>query len=314
MRLVAGIVLSVVGLAMIVSGFVSPSLAPLRFTGATVLILGLAGIGVSFVKPPNLDEPPATSLSLGARLTGIFFEPSTVFQSLRVHPRWVSAVLLAGLAVGTYQFVFAQRITPDAIANTISSKTIETTESFTQQPLPPETKAAMREQQLQAFKSPAGRAAQFINAFSLTALAVFVFGGLYLLLSLAFGGKMNYWQGVAITAYAGLPVVLASTLLNLIVLFIKPVDDISPVKGLNGVATTDLGSLLINPAEHPVLFTMLGVIGLFGLYGLWLTATGLKNGSTKLSSGAAWGIALTFFIIGALFKIGAAALFPSFVS
>ena len=314
MKLIAGIMLLVLGVALVVSSFVSPSLAPLRAPGGALIFLGLAGVGLSFVKPPNLDEPPATSMSLAGRLTGIFFEPSTVFQSLRVHPRWVAAVLVTGLAVGVYQFEFVQRVTPEVIAKTMSDKTIETAESFTQQPLPAEQKTLMREQQLASFKSPAGRAAQFLNAFAFTAIAALIFGGLYTLLTLAFGGKMNFWQGVAVAAHAGLPVALISSLLNLIVLFIKPLDDISPVKGLNGLATTDLGSLLINPAAHPVLYTALGAVGIFGLYSLWLTATGLKNGGTKVSNGAAWGIALTLFIIGALLKIGLAALFPSFIS
>jgi hypothetical protein len=313
MQLVAGIALAVIGLGLLIASFATPALGPLRSSGGGALFLGLVGIGLSFVKPPNLDEPVAP-MPFGARLAGMFFEPSKVFQNLRVHPRWVLAVALGAAAFGVYQFEFVRRVTPEVIAQTMTDKTAETTESFTQQPMPAEQKAKMRDDQLQAFKSPAGRAAQFANVFIFSALFTFLFGALYLLLSLAFGGKLNYWQGVAVAAHAGLPVALLSSLLNLIVLFIKPLDDISPIRGLNGLATTDLGSLLINPAERPVIFTLLSVLGIFSLYGLWLTATGLKNAGTKVSGASAWGVALTLFILGALLRIVAAALFPSFVS
>jgi hypothetical protein len=315
MRLVVGIVILVIGLVLLVGGISSPPLRPLIGTGVGFAVIGLACAALGyFVKPPDLDAGDTQPMSFPARLANIFFEPARVFQNLRFYPRWLDAMLVISLAMGIYGFAFVSRMTPEVIANTITERTVQTTEGFTQQPLPAEAKNQIREDQLKSFKSPAGRASQFLGAFTINGIMALLCAALFTVLALAFGGKINFWQSMAVTAYSWLPVEIIRAIVNLITLLIKPVDDISPVRGLNGLATTDLGSLLINPAESPVIFTFLGLFGLFSLYQLWLQATGLKNGATKLSGGAAWGIALTLFIVIGVCKLIAAKLFSGFVA
>lgn len=314
MRLVVGIVILVIGIALLAGGIAVPALKPLLATGVGFIVVGLALTGLSFVKLPDLDAGDARPMSFWERLTSIFFEPSTVFQNLRLYPRWLDALLVVCLVMGIYGTVFIKRMTPDVIAQALTEKSVQAAESFTQQPLPKEAKDGMREGQLQSFKTPAGQASQVLGNFTLNSILALLCGAVFTLLALAFGGKMNYWQGVAVVVYSWLPVEIVKSVVNLITLFIKPIEDISPIRGLGGVATTDLGSLLINPAESPALFTLLGLFGVFGLYQLWLYATGLKNSATKLSGGAAWGIALTVFIIIGLCKIIFAKMLPGFVA
>ena len=314
MRLVVGIVILVIGIALLAGGIAVPALKPLLATGVGFIVVGLALTGLSFVKLPDLDAGDARPMSFWERLTSIFFEPSTVFQNLRLYPRWLDALLVVCLVMGIYGTVFIKRMTPDVIAQALTEKSAQAAESFTQQPLTKEVKDGMREGQLQSFKTPAGQVSQVLGNFTLNSILALLCGAVFTLLALAFGGKMNYWQGVAVVVYSWLPVEIVKSVVNLITLFIKPIEDISPIRGLGGVATTDLGSLLINPAESPALFTLLGLFGVFGLYQLWLYATGLKNSATKLSGGAAWGIALTVFIIIGLCKIIFAKMLPGFVA
>ena len=54
--------------------------------------------------------------------------------------------------------------------------------------------------------------------------------------------------------------------------------------------------------------TLLGSFDLFTFYGLFLAATGLRKVG-RLSSGAAWGVALGLWLVWLLVKIGWAAAF-----
>ena len=106
---------------------------------------------------------------------------------------------------------------------------------------------------------------------------------------------------------------LLQNLISLIILFVKSPDDIDPIKGQRGLAHADLG-LLFTPPEHPYLYVLGSTIGLFTIYSLWLTATGLHNAGEKVSKGTAWFVAIALWFLGMLLALGAAALFPAFVT
>jgi hypothetical protein len=59
---------------------------------------------------------------------------------------------------------------------------------------------------------------------------------------------------------------------------------------------------------------MASFIGLTSFYGLWLRATGLHNGATRVSKGAAWGVAITLWVLLLLLASIFTALFPGFIS
>ncbi|HEV7394926.1 MAG TPA: hypothetical protein VGN86_00330, partial [Pyrinomonadaceae bacterium] len=72
--------------------------------------------------------------------------------------------------------------------------------------------------------------------------------------------------------------------------------------------------VLLSPKDHPVLFVTATSIGLLSFYKLWLVAKGLKEAGTKVSSTAAWSVAITIWVIGLLLVVSITALFPSFIS
>jgi hypothetical protein len=124
---------------------------------------------------------------------------------------------------------------------------------------------------------------------------------------------MDYWQALSVAAYALLPPLVIQYLLSTVLLYIKPVDQLDPIKDQQGLVRADLG-LLFTPAEHPTLYVIASFIGILALYRLWLTATGLRETGARLSNGTAWAIALTLGGLYLLFAVTLAAIFPTFVS
>jgi hypothetical protein len=128
-----------------------------------------------------------------------------------------------------------------------------------------------------------------------------------------FGGRINFWQSLAVIFWAWLPVVVIQKILGLVILYLKSPDDLHPIRNQDTTLQDNL-SLLVSGADHPVLFVLLSFIGLTWFYYLWLRAKGLHYGGTKVSSGAGWGVSILLYILVMLFAVGATALFPSFVS
>jgi hypothetical protein len=276
-------------------------------TGLALAFWGALMFGLSFVRLPKAapDAPPP--MSAIEKLTGIFYEPSRVFQNLKAHPRWLAPFLVISILTIAYAAAFTQRLTPERIVSYTADKMAET--PF----IPPEAVERAREEGLDQAKDPVQRVGTAIKSF----VGVFAFmaflATLYLLGVLVFGGRINFWQAFAALMYASLPIVVIQKVISLILLYIKSPDDIHPIMGQETLVQDNLG-ILFTPAEHPVLFVTASAIGLLSFYGLWLKATGLRHAGQRVSKAAAWGTAVTFWVLGLLFIVIITALFPSFIS
>lgn len=275
--------------------------------GAALAFLGLALFGLSFIPVAATTEDPPAPMSFPAKLANIFFEPSSVFRNLRAHPRWLAALILTSLLAFAYSTVFVQRLTPERIVSFTTDKVAE------QFGMPPEQVARMKEQQIADAKAPGKIAGNAVTTFVGAFVLYCIFAGLYMLLVLLFGGRLGFWQALSVAVWAALPAAVIGRVLSLILLFLKDPDDIHPVLGQGGLVTDNLGAL-VKPGEHPVLFGLLSAFGVLAFYHLWLTATGLRNASERLSKGSAWTIALLLWGIGLLFAVASSALFGSFIS
>jgi Yip1 domain len=298
---VAGLAICVGGIAKLVPGGIG--------TGAAVAAFGIALFGVSFIPLPVIDdaEPPMSAMQ---KLTGIFFEPSRVFRNLRAHPHWLAAYLLVVVLSAIYTFAFTQRVTPERIVNHTMDKLSELGPPFAP---PPERLEAMRAQQIEDAKNPIQRAGTVAKVFVGAFIVTGIMAALYLLGVLAFGGRINFWQALSVLFYAAVPIVVIQKVLGLVLLYIKAPEDIHPILGQETLVQDNLGVLVL-PANHPVIFVLASAIGILSFYGLWLKATGLRNGSTKVSKGVAWGVAVTMWVLGLLLITGVTALFPNFIS
>ncbi len=297
---VVGLIVLVMGIAKIVPGGVGTGIA---FACGGILLFALSFIRLP--QPTGASEPPISAMG---KLAGIFYEPTRVFKNLRAHPRWFAAFLVIVLINIVYTNAFVRRLTPERIVG----YTMDKLEESPIKP-PPDRMEEARENALQQAKQPIQRAQSALKTF----IGIFVLGafvsGIYLLAVMTFGGKINYWQALAVYFYASLPVILIQKLVSLVILYVKAPEDIHPILGQETLLQDNLG-VLFNPAEHPVLFVGATVIGVLSFYGLWLRAKGLQNGGEKVSSTAAWGAALTVWILWLVFGLILTALFPSFIS
>ncbi|HEY2973711.1 MAG TPA: YIP1 family protein [Pyrinomonadaceae bacterium] len=296
---VVGLVVFIVGIAKILPGGI--------VTGLVLACWGILLFAFSFIRPPQITgvEPPMSALQ---KITGIFYEPSRVFSNLRVHPYWLTAFLVVGILNVVYTAAFVQRLTPERLVE-------YTMDRLAQSPIkpPPEQMERMKEEGLRQAKQPIQRIQTAVKSL----VGIFFLGSLvaalYLLGIMMFGGRINFWQALAVYFYATLPVVVIQKLVSLLILYIKSPEDIHPILGQESLLQDNLG-VLFDPAEHPVLFVAASVIGVLSFYGLWLRAKGLQYGGEKVSSTAAWGAALMVWILWVIFGLTIAAIFPSFFS
>ena len=275
--------------------------------GFALLFLAAALFGLSFIRQPPAEDA-AAPMPFFEKLANIFFEPSSVFRNLRAHPNWFGALLITALLSFAYSVAFTQRLTPERIVNFTTDKVAE---QFTS--IPPEQIAQMKAQGIADAKSPGkvagGAVTTFVGGFVLAC----VVAGLYLLLVLLFGGRIGFWPALATAVWAALPVTLVGRLLSLALLYVKDPDDIHPVRGASGLVTDNLG-VLVNASEHPVLFVVLSFLGVLSFYHLWLTATGLRHASDRLSKGSAWTIAIILWLITLVLATAFTALFSGFIT
>ncbi len=302
----AGVALVVLGIIVLIGG-IAGFIPGGTGTGAAVCALGVLFFGLSFARLPSVPDPPPPMSTVG-RLTGIFFEPTNVFRNLRAHPHWLAAILIMGCLNAAYVTAFYHRLTPERIINFTMDKLEES-------PIkpPPEAMAQARQQGVEQEKSTAYQVGKVVKTIVGVFFGVAFIAALFLLGVLAFGGRMHFWQAYAVTAFAAFPVLVVQRVISFIILFVKSPDDIHPLIGQETLVTDNLG-ILFKAAEHPVLYVTASAIGILSFYRLWLTAKGLHEGGYKVSSSAGWGVAITLWVLGLLFGMGIAAIFPSFLS
>ncbi|HET9527146.1 MAG TPA: YIP1 family protein [Pyrinomonadaceae bacterium] len=296
----------VIGLAILV-GTIAGLIPRGWATAVSFCFLGILLFGLSFIRLPSVP-PKEEPLSLLQKVTGIFFEPSRVFRNLREHPRWIGAFLIIAVLSAAYSFAFIQRITPERIADH-SKQQMEAFGNL----VPPEAREAQAAEQLDAMKNPVRRAASILNVFTVLFVLLTIVAVLSLLGVLVFGGRINFWQSLAVTFYVALPVTIITKVLGLIILYLKEPEDLHPVLNRDTTLQDNL-SILFSAADHPVLFVMASFIGLTSFYGLWLRAKGLHLGATKASSGAGWGVSIGLWLLGFFLLSMVAFLAPSFFS
>lgn len=301
----AGVALVVLGIIVVIVGIVGMITGGIG-TGLSLCALGVLLFALSFARLPNVPDAPAPMSAL-ERIGGIFYEPTNVFRNLRAHPHWLGAILIIGILNAAYVTVFVRRLTPDRIVNFTMDKLEES-------PIkpPPERMGAVRQQALDEAKSPSFQAGAVVRRIAGTFFFMSFVAAIYLLGVMAFGGRMHFWQALSAAVFAALPVVVIQKAISFIILFVKSPDDIHPLIGQESLVYDNLG-LLFSSKDHPVLYVAATAIGILSFYKLWLTAKGLHLTAYKASSSAGWGVAITLWVIGLLFGLAIAAIFPSFL-
>jgi hypothetical protein len=96
-------------------------------------------------------------------------------------------------------------------------------------------------------------------------------------------------------------------LANFIVLFIKPVDDIDLSGSQQGLVSAN-PTMFLDLKATPALNALVSAIDLFAIWGIVLAAIGLAKVG-RISSGAAWAVALTISLFFIAIRVAIAAVF-----
>lgn len=295
---VIGLILLIGGIAKFLPGGIVPGVAFIIWAGILV--------GFSFIPLPQVDSTEEP-LSTAQTLTGVFFEPSRVFRNLRVHPRWAAAFIIIVVLSALYSVAFVRRVTPERIVNFTTERLAES--GF----MTPQMVEQQRQIQLEEAKNPINQALQPLSAIFVIFLKYAALAGLVLLGVLAFGGRMNYWQAFAAVLYAVLPWTIIQKVLSIGLLYLKSPDDIHPIINQETLVQDNL-SILVSPAEHPVLFVLLSVVGVLWIYWMWLMAKGIQLTGTKVSKSAGWGVTITLTVLMLIAGVAMAAAFSSWMA
>lgn len=258
-----------------------------------------------FQPPPPPEFPPGAveqqiepQMSVGQTLTGIFFEPTRTFESLRARARFLVALIISIVAIMAFTVLFLQRVGYERI----------TREAIENSPRAADLSPEQREQQIQMQTKPVFKVIGYVAPVIGIAVFFAAGAGLYLLGAMLMGGKLGYKQALAVWTYSSLPPIILSMLINIILLFIKSEDSYDIVQASRtGLVQANL-SFLVDGKTSPALFSILSSFDVFQFYGMFLAALGLRIVG-KLSSGGAWGIVITLWLVGVVLKIGGSILF-----
>jgi hypothetical protein len=250
--------------------------------------------------PPSSPEPPPaeSTMSTMETTTGIFFEPTRVFQALRNRPRFLIATIICTVFYMAFQITFMQKVGYERVMR----------EAVENGPRADQMTPEQKEAAIQMQSGPIVKAISFASAPLIFAIIFAGGAALYLLGSMLMAKQITYKQAIAVWAYSSLPPIVLSMVVNLVLIFLKSPDDYDIVSASRrGLVRANL-SFLSDAKAAPILFTVLGSLDVFAFYGMFLAALGLRKVG-KMSSGSAWGVVLGIWIFGLVVRIALAGLF-----
>lgn len=241
--------------------------------------------GISSLNPQ--PEPPGEpTMSTVETLTSIFFEPGRVFEALRARPRFLVAGIIIIILTIAVTLILFQKVDFAAFMN----------EKLANSPNGAQMSPEQREMSI--------RVGKIIGEVSPPIVVMIMFAAgaaLYLLGVMAMGKSITYKQALAVWVYSDFPPAVITTILSIVIMFIKPGDSIDLSRPGGGLLVTN-PSVLLGPGASPVMLTVLASLDIVRFYGLFLAAQGLRK-VARLSSGAAWAIVLVIWVLGIIFRI-----------
>ncbi|HEX8174527.1 MAG TPA: Yip1 family protein [Pyrinomonadaceae bacterium] len=241
--------------------------------------------------PPQAEKLEGPQLSTAETLSGIFFDPARVFESFRPRPRFLVAAIIITVLTLIFTISFFQRVGYENIMRSAVENNPQADQMSDEQ----------KERMLDIYRNPFMKAITYVSPIFNMAIFFAAGAGLYLLGVMAMGKSTTYSRSLAVWTYSTLPPFLLAMLANFVLLFLKSPEDLDITQLGRGLVHANL-SFLVNSKANPVLSTLLGAFDVFKFYGLFLGSLGLQK-VAKLSSGAAWAVVLTIWLVGAVVAI-----------
>src|SRR5262245_56354661 len=228
-------------------------------------------------KTENAETPPAPQ-NFFSRLIGVYFSPGETFAGMASAPRALAPIIaltLLFLVSGAY---FANKMPMDKINENRIQQQIASGR-ITEEQAEQQREGMKRIAPFMKFIIPIGSAIWVV-------VMVFAFAGLAKLVSMMMGVDNKYMPLVSVTTYTLLAVYLISTVIFVILLFIKPVDEFD----WNNPIGSNLAALLAALGVEGLPKFVKGLLSYVDVFYIWkvvLIAIGCAAVSHKLKTSSA---------------------------
>lgn len=255
----------------------------------------------NFASPAASSVPESTPKGFINRLIGVYFSPGDTFKEIGLAPRLLApiiALVVVGLLVGV---AMTARLDLTAMMN----------ENFSRQV----ADGKMTQEQV-ARALPMAITVARINIFVFGALASLVISlivaGAFKLVSLALGAENTYKQLLAVTVYSFLAVSIVSSFVFVLLLFLKPTDELT-FENLGNVVGSNLGALLTmtmgKDALPKFVIALAQRVDVFSIWIIALLSIGYAAVSKRLKTGTAAMALTALYVVYALLAATAASIF-----
>ncbi|MEP7271447.1 MAG: YIP1 family protein [Acidobacteriota bacterium] len=250
---------------------------------------------------PAGADSPSTSLGVIGRLTGIYFSPGETYPIIGRAPKFILPIILMGIVGAISSFALTHRIGYESMVRKQMESMVE------KGWLTPE----IAEEQIR--KSTTGTAATVgklqgpIGAGIVYALVILIMTALFKLISMIVGAESDFKPLLGVTAWTFLALGILQLVLLIIVIYLKPPDEIDMINPVG----SNLGALLsVVAGSTPKFVKALATwVDVFGIWRIFLLSIGYAAVSRKLSTGTAAAFLIALYLIAAVIFSALAAAF-----
>jgi hypothetical protein len=247
--------------------------------------------------PETTITPDAPASNFLSRLSGVYFSPGETFKEIGRNPSFLIPLLALMLVGGLGAYVLIERMTVPGFFSAQFEQAVAQG-SMTQE---------QASQQVEAMSKYATwvKLGFFGWGFIQWAIIPLALAGIAKLITMVLGTENKFKPVFTVTVYALLAVAILSTLVFVVTLYLKPVEEID----LRNLGTTSLGSLLSmllgKDGLPKFIMALAGWIDLFAIWMIALLSIGYAAVSRKLKTStvafALGGLYAVIAIIGSIF-------------
>jgi hypothetical protein len=236
-----------------------------------------------------------------SRLMGAYFSPGETFKDIGRAPKVVIPLIVLALITGAVSLAMANRIGAAKIASLGIEKAIADGKMTQEQAAP----------QLEAMKKNETYIMASFPVFGILGalVMVFAFAGILKLVSMVVGTENTYGQLLGVTAYANLAVGIISSLVFVILLYLKSPDEFDIQNPMDSNLGSVLTMLMGKNGLPKFIMALASWIDVFSIWKIVLLSIGFSAVSRRLSIGTAASVVIGLYAVAALISAIWAAAF-----
>jgi len=235
-------------------------------------------------KSSILEE--SLQMSEPATLGNIILSPEKTFKSIRIKPRFITAGLIIVFLAAAFQILLSEKVGAERMLmeqlNAMSVQTKPTAEQI--------------EKYVAQQNSLGIKAIKYISTTFGLIVPILLGGLFYWLGPNAMGGSASFLRGLSVWIYSSFPPAVVMWLANILVLMLKPVEEISFFESRKGMVISN-PNYFFAYERFPLLATFFNSLDIFYLWGLVLAAIGIHH-VAKLSKKLSWVVVLVLASLG----------------